>query len=140
MRFLPGSLLFSGLLAVSLTAGCRKPAESTATNPAPKPAASVSIEGAGENAPPPPPTPAAGQDGAEAATAAAPANPAGDEVDPNLRAILVKFYNEQLHPAQSWDELMIGKYITKIPHGPDGKPLDWNKTMAAMGRAAGAGR
>jgi hypothetical protein len=125
------------LLAVAVMLnGCgrRKP------EPAPPSAAqqgsAVSLETLANNSPaanPPPPAP--GQEPSEAAAVAETVNTTGDTVDPNLRAILVKFYNEQLHPAQSWDELLAGKYITKIPIGPDGKPLDWNKTMQSIGRA-----
>jgi hypothetical protein len=142
LRIIPGfmknSFLLSTLLVVLAVSGCKKAADQPAPDAAPAPkAASVSIDGADPSAPPPPPAPA--QENADP-NAAPPPNPAGDEIDPNLRAILIKFYNEQLHPAQSWDELMAGKYITKVPRGPDGKPLDWNKTMAAMGRAAMSGK
>lgn len=129
------------LLAVIVALqGCGKkkaePPEPSTTQPG----AAVSVETMAANSPrtdAPPPVP--GQEPSE--TAAAPtANNAGDAVDPALRAILVKFYNEQLHPAQSWQELLAGKYIAKIPLGPDGKPLDWNKTMSALGRAVSAGQ
>jgi predicted small lipoprotein YifL len=73
---------------------------------------------------------------ANAAAAPAPAPVDADPpVDPGLRAALVKYFTDQMHPAESWQDLLSGRYISRIPTGADGKPLDWKKVMAAMAKA-----
>ena len=135
MKFSIAIKIICLLATATMLEGCRKKAVEAPVPSATTPSAAASVESLANNAPatiPPPPAPS--QEPAETTAAPVVTNPSGDAVDPNLRAILVKFYNDQAHPAQSWDELLAGKYITKIPIGPDGKPLDWNRTMQAIGR------
>ena len=57
-------------------------------------------------------------------------------VDASVQQALTKFYNVHERPAMAWEELLKGKYISAIPLGPDGKPLDWNATMQRIGKAS----
>jgi len=111
--------------------GCgKKPADAPA--PAtPKQSTGVSVETPADNAAPPPPAPS--PDTTAAPVAAAPVDQS-IPVDPGLQAALAKFFNDNARPAQNWKELLDGRYITRIPQGADGKPLDWDKTMQEIGK------
>lgn len=96
------------LMAVLLVAGCRR------KKPEPSDAQSVSS--------------------LIAPATASPAPGVASQVDIGLQQVLVKFYNDNQRPAMSWEDLVGGKYISSIPLGPDGQPLDWNTTMQRIGK------
>ena len=124
-------LLVIGLLL----SGCgeKKSAPVRVIAPPPSPAASV--------APPPPTAPLPGAPtptpGSEPAATTIQQPGVADQVDARLLPILEKYYNDQQRPAMNWNDLLAGKYISKIPVGADGKPLDWNTTMQRIGKGVG---
>jgi hypothetical protein len=118
------------LAALALAGGCRKKPEPA---PAPPPApAAVSLAESTDAAPPPPPPPTSAEPVAAAETPAA--VPKEYQLEANIQKILMKFYADKQRPAMTWDDLVGGKYIPAVPRGPDGKPLDWDKTMQRIGR------
>lgn len=120
--FLPALAL---LLTVPLFNGCRKKKIETAA-----PAAPDASEVTPAAAAPPVAATAAGPIGRRAEPP-----PVVYQVDASVQQALTKFYQAHERPAMTWDELLRGKYISAIPLGPDGKPLDWNTTMQRIGKA-----
>ncbi|MBI3875952.1 MAG: hypothetical protein HY300_08345 [Verrucomicrobia bacterium] len=98
------------------------------------------MDAAPDAAPATPAPPTQPSEPANASATPAPPPDAVPGVDPKLRAALAKYFNDNQHPAESWQDLLSGRYLTKIPTGPDGKPLDWKKAMAELAKAAGPRR
>lgn len=120
------------LLAIPLLDGCRrkKVEPSAPLAPAAPPPAAGSADAPVASAP------AAGSPPAGPAVRRAEPSPAVYEVDASVQRVLTKFYKDHERPAMTWEELLKGKYISAIPLGPDGKPLDWNTTMQRIGKAS----
>lgn len=115
------------MVAGLLMEGCREQKVDRVKRVAPAPPTAVSV----------PPPPQQQRPGPSVAPAAASVGQqiVEDQSDAALRQILTKYFNEQAQTAQGWEELLAKKYITQIPTGSDGKPLDWNSTMQRMSKA-----
>jgi len=125
-----------GIVVVGLLAGCGKKKEEAPASTGekkqavnvsdllanPAPSAEAATTPAGDGAPPPP--------AADSAPAAA--NPA--EVDPAIKEAIKKYVEKKHISPRSWIDLTVEQgYLQGIPMGKDGKPLDFEKTMAKLG-------
>lgn len=63
------------------------------------------------------------------------ADPAGAaDLDPAIRAAVQKYVATKRSAPRSWIDLTVEQgYLSTIPQGTDGRPLDFEKTMARLG-------
>lgn len=64
-----------------------------------------------------------------------PADPAAAaDLDPAIRAAVQKYVATKRASPRSWIDLTVEQgYLADIPRGADGKPLDFERTMARLG-------